>query len=319
VSGREEIEMTDTVQAENSRRFRSPPYPSISLNKAIERTRELYSKALHHSVGVAVLSDAWGYGTKSSGLWATAAALLHFNLLSDEGTGDKRKFKITEAAIRIVRDADPNSAKRREAIERSALTPKIFAELWARFGTSPEVSDMVLKSYLTLDRGENGEATYSDNAADAVLDVYKQTIAFAGLQSGPNITHDQKDKSGPKNELLTPQNRANVGDYVQWTSNGQDQFKPPRRVVWVSDDGSYVRVHGSKTGIPMAELTVVEPPKPLASASSTHSADDRVPKADISVLQVGNRLEITANVDAAGLEKLKELLSHYEQILKLLK
>ena len=40
--------------------------------------------------------------------------------------------------------------------------------------------------------------------------------------------------------------------------------------------------------------------------------------ADISVLQVGNRLEITANVDAAGLEKLKELLSHYEKILKLL-
>jgi len=29
-------------------------------------------------------------------------------------------------------------------------------------------------------------------------------------------------------------------------------------------------------------------------------------------------LEITANVNAAGLEKLKELLAHYEKILKLL-
>jgi hypothetical protein len=36
------------------------------------------------------------------------------------------------------------------------------------------------------------------------------------------------------------------------------------------------------------------------------------------VLQVGDRPEITANVDAAGLEKLKELLEHYEKILKLL-
>jgi hypothetical protein len=40
--------------------------------------------------------------------------------------------------------------------------------------------------------------------------------------------------------------------------------------------------------------------------------------AGISVLQIGNRLEITANVDAAGLKKLREVLSCYEQILKLM-
>jgi hypothetical protein len=62
----------------------------------------------------------------------------------------------------------------------------------------------------------------------------------------------------------------------------------------------------------MAEVTVVDPPEPAASASSAYRADNEVSNADISVLQVGNRLEITANVDAAGLEKLKELLSHYE-------
>jgi hypothetical protein len=39
--------------------------------------------------------------------------------------------------------------------------------------------------------------------------------------------------------------------------------------------------------------------------------------ANISVLHIGKRLEITANVDAAGLKKLKELIPLYEEILKL--
>lgn len=38
----------------------------------------------------------------------------------------------------------------------------------------------------------------------------------------------------------------------------------------------------------------------------------------ISVLQAGNRLEITAKVDAAGLAKLKEALGGDEEILNLL-
>jgi hypothetical protein len=39
---------------------------------------------------------------------------------------------------------------------------------------------------------------------------------------------------------------------------------------------------------------------------------------DISVLLVGNRLQITADVDSAGLVKLKDVLTKYEEILKLL-
>jgi hypothetical protein len=59
----------------------------------------------------------------------------------------------------------------------------------------------------------------------------------------------------------TPTPQAKPGDYVQWTSNGQEQFKPLRRVNWVADDGTHIRALGSNTGIPMAEVTVVEAPK----------------------------------------------------------
>ena len=43
---------------------------------------------------------------------------------------------------------------------------------------------------------------------------------------------------------------------------------------------------------------------------------DDVPQID--VLLRGNRLQITADVDAAGLQTLKEMIGRYEEILKLL-
>jgi hypothetical protein len=180
--------MSDAPAAETNKRFRSPPYPAISLSKAIDRAKELYAKALHHPVKVTVLADAWDYGAKSSGLWATAAALLHFGLLTDNGSGNQRKFTLTDAAIRIVRDPDPNSQKRCAAIKAAAITPKIFRELWGSYGSShASPSDMVLKAHLTLDRRDAGLASYSDAAADEVIRSYRETIAFAKLDDSDTL------------------------------------------------------------------------------------------------------------------------------------
>src|ERR1700733_1247517 len=58
-----------------------------------------------------------------------------------------------------------------------------------------------------------------------------------------------------------------VGDYVQWTSDGVDQFKPARKVTQIRD--RHVWVDGSQTGMPISEVTVVEPPAPLPVAKLT--------------------------------------------------
>jgi uncharacterized membrane protein len=52
--------------------------------------------------------------------------------------------------------------------------------------------------------------------------------------------------------------------------------------------------------------------KPPASTPATDSDGN-----DISVLLASNRLQITADVDAAGLEKLEKMLAKYKEILKL--
>jgi len=186
--------MTDTKSAEANKRFRSPPYPAISLGKAIERAKELYAKALHHPAGISVLADSWGYKGKSSGLWATAAALIQYGLLTDEGSGDKRKFTLNDRALRIVRDPNPESEKRLEIIKQCALTPKIFKELWGSFGLAQSLSDMVFKSHLTVDRHDQGLAPYSDSAADEVIKAYKDTVAFAKLSDSDSLPAASEEK-----------------------------------------------------------------------------------------------------------------------------
>ena len=109
-----------------------------------------------------------------------------------------------------------------------------------------------------------------------------------------------------------------VGDYVQWTSNGQDQFSSPQRISWVSEDGTHARVFGSMTGIPTSELAMADLSKamPWSKPRSADRAEAGL-DSDLNVLLRGNRLEISAGVDREGLLKLKAILSKYEEILAL--
>jgi hypothetical protein len=70
----------------------------------------------------------------------------------------------------------------------------------------------------------------------------------------------------------------------------------------------------------MSELNVVAAPAPvgmgaLKPASAVAAADGDAN--DISVLLAANRLQITADVDVAGLEKLEKMLAKYKEILKM--
>ncbi|MGA2816739.1 MAG: hypothetical protein ABSE67_10650 [Xanthobacteraceae bacterium] len=93
-------------------------------------------------------------------------------------------------------------------------------------------------------------------------------------------------------------------------------------------DGGFVWVFGSLTGIPLEQVTIAEAPSPAPvvqtgqSITADPTSRDVGPPDDaqqIDVLLRGNRLQITADVDAAGVAKLKEVLAKYEEILNLLK
>ena len=312
--------MTDVAESiEKKKRFRSPAYPALDLEKAVERTALLLKMAQHHAVGVQVVLKAWEMDSDTGPVWRYLAALIQYRLLVDSGTGKTRKFQITDIARRIIQDSDHNSQKRKEALKIAALSPKVHKELWEKFGAATELSDAILKVHLTLDRMESGDGPYSDASASEVIQTYRASLAYAGIANS--------DKVPPVNSTMeddveepTPPPAVRIGDYIQWKSNGIDQFRQPRKVVGLFDDGTHVQVFGSNTGIPVNELSVVQAPAPSPPSIGVGSAEGGSAWAqgenELNVLQKGNRLQITADVDLAGIDDLKDILGHYEAILK---
>jgi hypothetical protein len=289
-------------------------FPFIPLGRAIERARELYKVASVHEVPFSTAASTWGYAEKSSGAAQTAAALKSFGLLEDVSSGDVRKVKLTDAALRIVRDPRDISPDRDALIRDAALKPSLHREVIEKYGGMPP-SDEALKAFLLIDRG------LKDEAAPEFIREFAATMAFAKVAESATIQDKNVAEQAPDPKGIEKPNAPKVGDHVQWTSNGIDQFKPVRKVTKV--EGDHIWVHGSLTGIPMAEATVVEAPAPkpvMPLTAGPDPRDDGPPDdwPDINVLVVqGNRLQITADVDAAGLQTLKQMLEKYEEILRL--
>jgi hypothetical protein len=147
-------------------RDRSPPFPFISLEKAIERAREFETDYKKSAGRIANAMSVWGYTPKSSGGQQTIGALLAYGLFEDEGSGSERKVKLTELALRILKDERPG--KREEALKEAALKPKAFSEQWLRWG-SGRPPDRECISELTLERG------FIEDAAKRFIRVYDDT------------------------------------------------------------------------------------------------------------------------------------------------
>lgn len=158
-------------------RTRSPAYPYIALPNALEKAAVLWQVEGRHAAAVNVAMQHWGYKEDSSTGYSCVAALKKFGLVDHEGMGDTRQVKLSGLALTILLDKDPDSDERREALRTAALGPRIHTELWERYGTELP-SDQSLKRYLVQERG------FNEAAVDELLDEYKQTMTFAGLNVG---------------------------------------------------------------------------------------------------------------------------------------
>jgi hypothetical protein len=285
-------------------------YPFINLKKAIDRANQLFAadqKGREMSVSSAF--EIWQYSAKSSGGFQTVGALKMYGLVKAPNAG---KICLTENALRYFRHEE--EAEKTKLLGQFALSPKLIAALWKDWHTTPP-ADTLARSHLKADRHLN------DQGARTLLTIYKENISFADLKGDailpPSISDDGDDDPTPT---------IKIGDYIQWSPGGVNQFKPVRKVEWISDDGNHLRVFGSLTGIPVSEATVEAAPATAASAPpplfvpastqmNTHGTKQENP---INAYLVGNRVQIAADVDAEGLKKLQSILDKYSEILQML-
>jgi hypothetical protein len=171
-----------TTQPNVQQRDRSPAYPIVPLETALERLVEFDAHFKRMAARPEKVGEAWGIKAKAHAD-RTAAALRYFGLLEYQGTGKGRSVVVSEEGRKYLRTQQEET--KREVVKAAALRPKQIAKFWSEWGIDRPadgacLDDLVLK---------NG---FSEAGARDFLKVYDATISFAKLTGS--------DKSPPAPE-----------------------------------------------------------------------------------------------------------------------
>ncbi len=233
-------------------RVHSPGYPNAPLPKAIQHARAIFDADRRNPIDRAVAVRHMGYGGPSGAADKALATLAHYGLVEKTG---KSEIRVTQLALDIIHPDKPEDRKR--ALLQAGFTPQVFKDLRERFAGG-HVSEGALESYL---KREN----FLDRAIGPVTKAYLDTCRFLeqekAYESG-GYEHEKAEKLVPQEdeeENSTVFGGARVGDLIQWESGGALQLERPTRVRLVTDDGQWVCVEHSETGIPMSEVIVMQP------------------------------------------------------------
>jgi hypothetical protein len=240
--------MTESEQAEGGqpialKKDRSPSFPFITLTKAVERTRELFTAGRRHEMRLPEAAKAMGYGAKSSGAAQTLAALIAYGLVEDSGAKETRKFRVSDLGFKILEDMRPGA--RESALAEAAMAPKMIAEYAAVWGDGRPV-DAIAVSTLRFDDG------FTEDGAKGFLRVFDDAMTYAKV----GVSDSEADKSDGNGEQQDPPNPPlSVGDWVSVEAAGQLVFEKTRvRAI----EGDWVFVEASKSGIKMSDVTLIE-------------------------------------------------------------
>jgi hypothetical protein len=168
--------MTDTVE-NVAQRDRSPAFPVLGLQAAIERLVEFEAYYKRSAARPEKIGEAWGIKTKAYAD-RMAAALRYFGLLEYQGAGKDRTIAVSEEGRKYLRAQQEET--KREVIKAAALRPKQMAVFWEHW-LNDRPADAACIDDLVQNHG------FSVAGARDFLKVYDATISYAGLSESDKI------------------------------------------------------------------------------------------------------------------------------------
>ena len=163
--------MSEEKPSPAGQRDRSPAYPIIPLETALERlvAFEEHFKCSPAELGRA--GAAWGIKSKAYGD-RTAAALKYYGLLNYENGETGRQIVISEQGRKYLRAQQEHI--RQKVKEEAALTPPQILKFWGLWGRDRPADEVCLDDLVLKN-------SFSDLGARKFLKIYDATITFAGL------------------------------------------------------------------------------------------------------------------------------------------
>lgn len=300
---------------------RSPSYPYISVQKALEQAKALHEQEGEYAAPLTSAVGAWGYSPKSSGGRQTLATMKYYGLIEVSGEGDARKIKVSEVARRILLDQREDATEKLQLIRRVALTPTAHKALYEQYPNGL-ASDGSVEHFLIFDAGYNKEA------AKELLAEFKQTARYVGLCEPSSDVDKPAEEADSRGDKQSP--KIKVGDKVQVTVADADVYEDGATVLGFSEDGAWVFVDKSDSAAKIEEVSLLEAAidttileRPLVPAhllqQKQQKPDDAPKGARKAVFPISDGdviLTFPGDISDAGLKRLKRYLEIFldEQI-----
>jgi len=163
---------------------RSPNYPAMSLDDAIDKVRAIYAQERKAKTSTQVIYKHLGFEKATGSAARAISSLRQYGLLD----GNSGSYGISDSAFQILHlpDADP---KKTDLIRTAGRKPALFSELLARYGAELP-SDDTIRSFLITSKSFNPASV-----ADFVR-AFRKTVAFAKLTSSASQVDDPEGEDG---------------------------------------------------------------------------------------------------------------------------
>ncbi len=191
------------------RRSRSPNYPRLSLEEAVERVSRLYKVEQRHPIDKQAVAEGLGYTSLNGASLGVISTLRQYDLL--EAVDEDLRVSEDAVAVIMLPKGDPERA---EAIYRTAFAPRLFSELREAYGeTLP--SDVSLR-YALIKKG------FSEKAANEVIRVYRDTLELVAEEAA-EYTEVVDDARPEVDAPMQPTQAATQGS-VAYNSGFAEKF-----------------------------------------------------------------------------------------------
>lgn len=258
---------TASTDNPRKRRGRSPSYPAISLDAAVQRAKELWDEEKQYPAPAETAVKHWGYRSLNGPAGLALAALKKFGLVEYEGSGSDRLVQLTDLAVEII--ANPDQQAKAAAIQTAALQPAIHKELWDKYGSSLPSNDN-LKWELTRQRN------FTNTGATEFIREYRRTIAVAQLAGTDSVatqtpeSETQDDSHDEEERVTSPPARRQPRPHRMSESNANVLTIPLPGRTPVIIEGDFP-ISDQQWDQLMAVLNAMKPG--LVSVAEEHASD----------------------------------------------
>lgn len=187
--------MAESTQKAN--RHRSPNYPSISLEEAIQKIRVIYDDHRKNPADREVFSKILGYKGLNGASAKVISSLSKYGLL--EGSGTALRVSSIGEDLALHRPGDPEFAK---AVHIAVGSPTFFKELFLEYPEGLPTSDHSIEAALRK-RG------FHPQAVAPAIQTYRDTLDYeAKVTTASEEPQPDADKESPQKDAdgSTPPN-----------------------------------------------------------------------------------------------------------------